>query len=82
MGLIFRRAVFDHDILALDEACFLQALAERDHEVRGVSERGVSQETNNRQRRRLPARRERPRGYRTAEKGYELASPHGAYPKA
>ena len=23
----------------------------------------------------------RPRGYRTAEKGYELASPHGAYPK-
>ena len=32
--LIFRRAVFDRDVLALDEACFLQALAERGHEVR------------------------------------------------
>jgi hypothetical protein len=64
MGLIFRRAVFDQDVLALDETCFLQALAEGCHEVRGVSERGVPQETNNRHRRLLGARRERPRGCR------------------
>jgi hypothetical protein len=38
MGLIFRRAVFDQDVLALDEACFLQAPAEGFHEVHGVSE--------------------------------------------
>jgi hypothetical protein len=36
--LIFRRAVFDHDVLALDEACFLQALAERGHQVSGIGE--------------------------------------------
>ena len=51
MGLIFRRTVFDQDVLALDEAGFLEALAEGCHEVRGVSERGVPQETNNRHRR-------------------------------
>jgi hypothetical protein len=39
MGLIFRRAVFDHDVLALDEACFLQALAERGHQVSGIVSR-------------------------------------------
>ena len=32
--LIFRLAEFDRDVLALDEAGFLQALAERGHEVR------------------------------------------------
>src|SRR5262245_25178880 len=52
----FRPTVFDNDVLALDEACFLQALAEGCHEVRGVSERGVPQETNNRHRRLLPSR--------------------------
>ena len=31
--LIFRLAKFDRDVLALDEACFLQALAERGHEM-------------------------------------------------
>jgi len=31
--VIFRRAVFDRDVLALDEACFLEALAERSCEV-------------------------------------------------
>ena len=29
IALIFRRTVFDCDVLAFDEACFLQALAER-----------------------------------------------------
>src|SRR5215831_8397366 len=74
MGLIFRRAVFDRDILALDKACFLQALAEGSHEVSGVSERGVPQETNNRHRRLLSARRERPRDRRAAEERDELAA--------
>jgi hypothetical protein len=27
----FRPAVFDRDVLAFDEACFLQAVAERGH---------------------------------------------------
>jgi hypothetical protein len=71
MGLIFRRTVFDQDVLALDEACFLEALAEGCHEVRGVSERGVPQETNNRHRRLLRARRERPR-HHAAERGQEF----------
>ena len=75
MGLIFRRAVFDRDILALDEACFLQALKEGGHEVRSVSERSVPQETNNRHRRLLRARRERPRR-RAAESQDERAPLH------
>ena len=57
MGLIFRRAVFDQNVLALDEACFLQTLAEPGDQVREVGERGVPQETNNRHRRLLRARR-------------------------
>ena len=64
MGLIFRRAVFDRDVLAHDEACFLQALAKRGDEVRGVNERGVPQETNNGQCRLLCPRRERQRDRR------------------
>jgi hypothetical protein len=75
MGLIFRRAVFDHDVLALDEACFLQALAERGHQVSGICERGVPQETNNRHCRLLRTRRERPRR-RAAEQRDELAPSH------
>src|SRR5262245_62798656 len=81
MRLIFRRAVFDHDIPAFHEACFLEALAECDHEVRGVSERGVPQETHNRHRR-LRACCERPSGYTSAEKRDEFPPPHGAHPKA
>src|SRR5262245_320284 len=73
--LTLRPAVFDRYILALNEACFLQTLAQRDHEVRGVSERGAPQETNNRHRRLLRPRRERPRR-RAAEERDELASPH------
>src|SRR5215510_11918364 len=78
MGLIFRRAVFDQDGLALDEAYFLQALAKGGHEVRSVSERGVPQETNHRHRRLLRARRERPRGCRAAECGQEFSSSYVA----
>src|SRR5262249_20785433 len=58
------------------KACFLQALAEGSHEVRGVSERGVTQETNNRHRRLLPAHGERPSSHRAAEQRDEFASLH------
>src|SRR5256884_9995955 len=76
MGLIFRRTVFDKDVLALDEACCLEALAEGCYEVRGVSERGVPQETNNRHRRLLRVPGERPRGGRAAEQRAERAPLH------
>ena len=67
MGLIFSRAVFDRDVPARNEACFLQALSEGGDEVRGVSERAIPQETNNGHRRLLRPRRDRPRRCRTAE---------------
>ena len=37
IGLIFRLAKFDRDVLALDEAGFLQALAECRHEIASTS---------------------------------------------
>src|SRR6266516_6571559 len=76
MGLIFRRAVFDDDVLALDEACFLQALAEGGHQVSGIGERCVPQETNDRHRRLLRARRNRRRDRRAAEQRDEVAAVH------
>src|SRR6516225_4586458 len=76
MELMFRRAVFDHDVLALDKASFLQALTEGGHEVHSVSERGVPQEPDHRHLRLLRARRERPRGGRAAEERNELAALH------
>src|SRR5262245_39206528 len=75
--LTLRPAVFDRYILALNEACVLQSLAQRDHEVRGVSERGAPQETNNRHSRLLCARSQGPRRRRAAEERDERASPHG-----
>jgi hypothetical protein len=44
--LIFRKAIFDCDILTFEEACFLQALAERGGEVRRVSERCGAKKSN------------------------------------
>src|SRR5215831_15391062 len=75
MELMFRRAVFDHDVLALDEACFLQALTEGGHEVHSVSERGVPQEPDHRHLRLLRARRQRPR-CSAAEQRDELVALH------
>jgi hypothetical protein len=80
--LAVRETVFDRQVLALDIAGFLQPLPEGNHTVIfGLSRLGA-QPPDHRQRRLLRARRERPGGRRTAKKGYELASPHGAYPKA
>src|SRR4029077_21097056 len=61
MELIFRRAVFDGDILALDEASFLEALAERGYQVAGVGKRRTAENPDPRHRRLLRACRERPR---------------------
>src|SRR6516165_2364973 len=83
MELMFRRAVFDHDVLALDEACFLQALTEGGHEVHSVSERGVPQAPDHRHLRLLRARRERPCNRRATEQRDELApfdAEHGGVP--
>ena len=80
MELMFRRAVFDHDVLALDEACFLQALTEGGHEVHSVSERGVPQEPDHRHLRLLRARRERPGNRRAAEQRDEIAPLHCPVP--
>src|SRR6516225_4124094 len=77
MELMFRRAVFDHDVLALDEARFLQALTEGGHEVHSVSERGVPQEPDHRHRRLLRVRRERPGCRRAAECDQQLPPSDG-----
>jgi hypothetical protein len=72
--LIFRRAVFDCDVLALDEARFLQALAERRHRVSEFAERCVPNKADHRPL--LRARRERPCGCAAAEQRDELAPLH------
>src|SRR4051812_14993261 len=67
--------IFDHNVLAFNEACFVQTTAESGHEVLKINERCVSEESNDRHRRLLRARRERPHR-RAAEQRDELASPH------
>jgi hypothetical protein len=75
-NLTERPPVFDRDVLALDEARFRQALAERSHPVRHVSERSAAKENNDRHRWLLRPRRERPSDRRAAEQRDELASFH------
>src|SRR5690349_13515398 len=76
MGLIFRRAVFDHDILALGEPRRCQALAEGGDHGRGDRKRRAAQEADGWYGRLLRPRRERPRGGRAAEQRDELAALH------
>src|SRR4029450_7146298 len=68
-------AVFDRDILALDIACLLQALAKSAHTVRDRVRRLAVEESDYRHRRLLRPRRKRPRR-RAPEKRDELAAPH------
>jgi 3-oxoacyl-[acyl-carrier protein] reductase len=63
-----RRAVFDRDVLALDETCPLQALAESGYAARRVSERRAAEKADYRHRLLRP-RRERPSDCRAAERG-------------
>jgi hypothetical protein len=72
--LIVRIAVLDRYILAVDEACFPEALAERGHEMRESLRASAAQEANHRHSRLLRARRERPGRGRAAEQRDELAS--------
>jgi hypothetical protein len=65
--LALRPAVFDRDVLAFDEACFLQALSERGHKIGRVGERRVAEEPDHRHYRLLRTHGERPGGRRAAE---------------
>src|SRR5262249_28794465 len=69
----FRPAVLDGHVLALDMARFGEPPVEGIHELRNQSGRLRVEHPNNRHRRLLRARRERPRGRRAAEKSNEVA---------
>src|SRR5450759_5124293 len=73
--MIFRPAVFNLHILAVDISAYLQALHEGGHELRIPVRRTDVEEPNHRHRWLLRARCKRPRS-RAAEKRNELASPH------
>ena len=71
--MTFRSVVFDCDVLAFDEARFLQALAERGHPRRGIGERERTVKKRDYWHRLLRAPRNRPTNSRTAEQRDELA---------
>src|SRR5262249_21137137 len=72
----FRPAIFDRHVLALDVTGLSEALPERGHELGPFSSEGGIDEADHRHRRLLRARRERPRGRRTAEQRDEVAPLH------
>ena len=73
--MIVGEAVFDRDILALDIARVLQALAETAQRLAERIRRLAVKDTDDRHRL-LRARDERPRDSRAAEKANEFTSPH------
>jgi hypothetical protein len=79
-GFIFCRAEFNREVLTLDEASLLQAIAERGHEMRHINERCTAEKPNHRDRWLLRACRERPRR-RAAEHGDEFPPPHVRSPQ-
>ena len=72
LHLVLSPAVFDRDVLALDVAGLLEALAERPQAIRISVRRLAVEETDHRHRRLLRVRRERPRR-RAAEYEYEFS---------
>jgi hypothetical protein len=64
--------VFDRDVVPLDEAGFLQALAERGREMLKICERCVSDKPDHRHRALLRTRHDWPRRHRAAEQLDEL----------
>ena len=76
-----RERRLDQAVLAIGEACSLQALAERSHAVLVPRARSTAKKPNHRHRRLLRARRERPRS-RTDEKRDEAAPLHSITPSA
>src|SRR5262249_49086074 len=73
VSLTLVRTVLNRDVLALDEACFLEALAERSHAL--VRNRSTAEKPDDRHRRLLRVRRERPHRH-AAEQCDELAAFH------
>jgi hypothetical protein len=73
--LVLGPAVFDCDVLALDQAAVLEALTKCAEQMRVGGGRCAVEEADDRHRRLLRARPERPRG-RAAEQRHELAPPH------
>jgi hypothetical protein len=66
--------VFDHHVLALDVAGFVETFTKRSGVARGDLDRTAADEADHRHRRLLRPRRERPCHRRAAEKGDELTS--------
>jgi hypothetical protein len=73
--MTLRPAVFDTDVLALDETSVFEAFWQCPHSVRVAVGRCGVQESDYRQRRLLRARRERPCRC-PADQRNQLASPH------
>src|SRR5262245_23519840 len=76
VGLVLRPAILDRHILALDVAGFTKALPKCGQIACTISKRRAAEEPDHRWRSLLRARRERPRGRRTADERDELAPPH------
>src|SRR5262245_189730 len=76
ISLIVRIAFFDCDVLALDEACFRQSLAEYCHESHRVRQGRAAEKADHRHLWLLPPCRQRPQCRCTAEQRDELAPPH------
>src|SRR5262245_4337946 len=74
--LVFRRAIFDGDVVALDIATFLQRLAEGS-QAHNVDLGGPDAEkADHRHRQLLRAQRQRPRNRRSTNKRNELTPSH------
>ena len=67
--LVLRPAKYDRDVVAVDEACFLQALAECRYPINCIGRGRGIKETDHRYRRLLRSRRERPCSRSAAERG-------------
>jgi hypothetical protein len=74
--LALQPMVLDHHVLALNVAGFVEAFAERSDSAHGSLGRQAADEADDRHRRLLRARRERPRGSRAAQQRDELAPSH------
>ena len=70
--LTVQPVVLDRHVLAFDSAGFVEAFAEPGRIAHGAIRRPAIDKPDQRQRRLLRARHERPCGCRTAERGYEL----------
>ena len=72
--VVLRPAILDRHVLALNIAAFPQAAQECGQKVSPADRRGAAQQPDDRHRRLLRPRRERPRNRRAAEKRDELVA--------